>query len=900
MRPAATALMALLAVPLLAGLRVEDAGGRPVANATVTILLDSSGKASRVFGEEPVVYRTDDRGTLPFALPRTHGAVVVVDHELHAPAIVTVAPGDTVRLQEGLTLRGRVTGEGETPPGPGTVCAIRSVPIGQSGRAFDVKRCASVEPGGTFTLRALAEGPQRLDVRVPAYLPLVKTITLPEGAWNGRLDPGKRALLQVEDAAGRGVDAATVECDGAVPVTADAHGAALVSVPSASASCRAFASDGAESPGVTIEAPSTARQTLRLRAPRLATGTLVANDGSDAPEARFTIVTKLGEEGQLATGVAPLPESREGVFRVRLPEEGPYALRIKVPGMLPLTTDWFTLPPGGGTADLGTLIVRRGAGLRGQAVDAATQLPLAGAVVSLEAQGRARLVLGSHGKASTVTDSDGSFLVAGVGIGSYRLRIESPGLPPFVTAADLAEESVRAAGTIALHRGVRLSGRVQRDDGEPLGTARIELVPSRLYDTEPVASADVAGGGAFGPMVIAPGLYRLLVRGDDLLSDQEIEVPAGEESLDVPVRIRSTRLTGILRDNGVPVSGGEVLLQRAAALRGNLGVALARNAGLGREVWSGRSDSQFSAQVNDAGVFSVDDVPAGRLVLEYFGTTGERVTRTVDVPDEQDASVMVDLGGWALQGRIDDGELESGLAARVELVDGNGTAVFRGTADGSGGFTIDHLAPGTYDLVASAEGYRSSDPLRVVVGNEAPSPLHLRLTKAAEATLDLELKRDDGSPAGGVAVAVVDAVGRQLRAVPTWPNGKLHVTGLPPGTVHVIFSDPLSGVGASAPIALRSGAQTVSMKLAPAKELVVRCESTSCSGTKLGSLALRNEHGIDLAPFLPRAGAVVYSAGGSALLGRLAPGTYAVTSSSGASRLVLGSGPGETELFVKR
>jgi hypothetical protein len=488
-----------------------------------------------------------------------------------------------------MTLNGRVAGDGRMTSGPGKVCAIRTVPIGRNGRTFDVERCAAIGDGGAFTLRALAEGAQRLDVAVPAYLPLTKMIALPAEAWSGSLEPGLRALLHVEDPAGRLASGATIECDGSVPVIADGRGAAVLSVAASGAQCRAFAPDGAESRALEINAPSTAPQTLRLRPARLVTGTLMTDDGSDPATPRFTLLRKIGEIGQSATAAKPL-SAHDGAFRIRLPEHGPYALRVEAPGMLPLTTTWFTLPPGGGTADLGVLTLRRGAGVRGQVVHTSTQAPLAGAVVSLEAQGRARLVLGRFGKASTVTNTDGSFVVAGVGVGGYRLRVESPGLPLFETAVDLLEERVQMVGSITLHPGVRISGKVHGDDLDAADAARVELVPSRLYDTEPVASASTAGDGTFGPIVVAPGTYRLLVSGDDLLSDQEIEIPADEDSIAVDVPIRSTRLTGVIRDDGIPVSGGEVLLQRSLDLRGNLGVAVARNPRLSKQFWSGRSE----------------------------------------------------------------------------------------------------------------------------------------------------------------------------------------------------------------------------------------------------------------------------------------------------------------------
>ena len=324
-----------------------------------------------------------------------------------------------------------------------------------------------------------------------------------------------------------------------------------------------------------------------------------------------------------------------------------------------------------------------------------------------------------------------------------------------------------------------------------------KLIPSRFYDTEAVASADTTTEGTFGPVTIAPGTYRLLVRMDGVLADQEIEVAAGEDSFEVDVRIQSTRLTAVVREDGVPVPGGEVLLQRSADLRGNLGVAVARNPRVGTQFWSGRSGSDLTAAVNQAGVFSIDDVPAGRLVLKYFGQSGESVTRTIDVPDESEASLSIDIDGWRVQGRVDDAGTETGLEARVEMVDVHGTIVFQGSTQPSGEFSVDRVAPGIYNLVVSAEGYRTNDPVRVVVGNEALPPVRLRFGEGRRrhARRHREPRRRD--PRGGSgdldrrrggasASRVPDIGGRKAaRDRPVRGDGTPHLVGSTGGSRHV-------------------------------------------------------------------------------------------------------------------
>ena len=89
-------------------------------------------------------------------------------------------------------------------------------------------RLAPLLAEALLTLHPLAaEKGQRLEIAVQDYLPLSKGITLPAEPWDGRLDPGLRVLLEVEDSVGRPAAGATIQCDGAVPTSTDSRPAAF-------------------------------------------------------------------------------------------------------------------------------------------------------------------------------------------------------------------------------------------------------------------------------------------------------------------------------------------------------------------------------------------------------------------------------------------------------------------------------------------------------------------------------------------------------------------------------------------------------------------------------------------------------------------------------------------------
>lgn len=896
--------VALLTAPLPArgNTRVVDENGRPVEGAKVTIVLPATDSASALFGRPRVAAASDERGGLPFSLPRVKGAIVVVDHERYAPEVIDADPLPTlITLRKGATIGGRLFGDGERAPWPGDVCAIWTLASDENERGLDIRRCAGVAADGTWLLEALPSANVRLEIKVPMYLPLTTSIAVPGKPWEGQLEAGLRALLHIEDPRGRPAAGASVECTGAAPSTSDSLGNAWIAVPGSPSTCTASTLDAVSS-STAIHAPQAEAQTLRLRRTSHVTGAIVGEDGEKLLMPRFFLLEEIADVGRRAIHVEPTSHVG-GTFRIRLPDGGRHAVRVEAPGSLPLTTEWFAASPGE-TVDLGVLVIRRGAGIRGQLVDAQTGKPLAGAVVKLEPQGSARIVLGSLGRASAVTDGDGHFTVAGLMVASYRARIEWESFAPAEFVVDLFREEIVGVGSVALRPGVRISGKIERYDGLPLSGARIELVPSNAQDAEPQVSTTTASGGTFGPVVSAPCSCRLLLYAPDLLWDQEIEVRADRPSERLEVRIRSARLTGRVIDRGVPVSGGEVVLQRVAGRKGGLGVAMARNPRSGRQLWAGRVETPLNGVVDAQGIFSVDDVPAERMIVEYFGRSGEWASRAVDVPDKPEVSVTIAIDGWDLKGRLIDRETGTGLTGTVELLDPDGVAMSRASSGPFGEFRIQRVRPGDYRMTATADGYRMTDTLHVRIGNEAPPTADVRMTRAAEATLDLVLNRDAATPASGVAVVIVDSTGRQLRALPTLLDGNLHVSGLPPGVVHVIWSDPLAGVGLSPPIVLASGPQKVSMQIVPGKDLVLHCEAGECSGARVGWLSIRDRSGIDIVPFLLRSGALVYSESAKAHVGRLAPGTYDVTAASGELRLKksveVGNGPGEVDLFLER
>jgi hypothetical protein len=361
-------------------------------------------------------------------------------------------------------------------------------------------------------------------------------------------------------------------------------------------------------------------------------------------------------------------------------------------------------------------------------------------------------------------------------------------------------------------------------------------------------------------------------------------------------------LTGLVLRNGVPVSGGEVLVDHASSRTGYSGVAVARNASSGAQLWARRQPSVVTAAVDSTGHFTVPDVAADRVVIDVFGRTSEHVTRTRQIPHDREASVRIDLAGFELTGRLVDTETGGGLAGVVDVVDQDGIRVASEECGESGTFVVRGLEAGNYRVAARVPGFTATAIAQVRLENVAAAPIELPMKRAAEAGLDVVIQREPAIPAAGVSMAVVDEMGRQVRALATRMDGVVAMSQIPVGTVYVVTSDPLFGVGVSPPIALHSGSQSAGVTLEAGKDVVLHCEGFDCAGEKIGMVKIATRSGIDVASFLLRSEAIAYSNDGTANIGRLAPGTYDVTFGTGSrslhAALEIGRGPGEVQLTV--
>jgi RNA polymerase sigma factor (sigma-70 family) len=350
----------------------------------------------------------------------------------------------------------------------------------------------------------------------------------------------------------------------------------------------------------------------------------------------------------------------------------------------------------------------------------------------------------------------------------YQLRVEASG---YVTAETTAAVTRRVIRDVRLQPAARLSGRVlERGSGRPVAGAQVEL-----------ASA-VPMGGSFhqttsddeGRFVVGDaeaGAYQLTARHREMNL-----VGAGPAVTLVPLQTR---------DNA------DVLVDPAATVSGRVIDAEGRGVRGAVVFGHGEQQGRLVAARDLAGVdgrFELSGVVPGRfrVVAESVGAASGRAETSVTVGPEgaRDVTLKLDGSSTSLQ-----------LAGRVVRADGTPAAgaLVRADPDGQRGAmpagATESLEDGSFRMsLASAARLRVTawhprDGIAETVAEPTPErsrPIDLRLQ--AGAVIGGTVKWNDGTPAGGISVAVTRQEGTVVYdSATTGEDGRFRIASLAPG-----------------------------------------------------------------------------------------------------------------------
>jgi protocatechuate 3,4-dioxygenase beta subunit len=444
----------------------------------------------------------------------------------------------------------------------------------------------------------------------------------------------------------------------------------------------------------------------------------------------------------------------------------------------------LSLPPGGG--------------LSGQVLDD-LGLPLSGARVEIQYSGTLRALVRRLGRAET--DAEGRFRFESLPAVALRLRASREGLLSITKSLDPLEGE-RPPVTLVLSAGEALRGRIVCDDPIPLAELEVTASPDLASMTMGPGMARWADFRAEA-RTDGEGLFRLLgMPGDGRFvltveREQDGQIThrgrlAGQRpgSAEALLRLVPTRtLVGRVVDQlEQPIPAFELRLEQSGGgLIPGLGRIARREAvedaegrfslpGLAAEVWE---FSVSAAGYSRSEVLKLDLSKAGALdPIEVVLSPAPRVSGRVLSPLGQPvagANVRRELG-------------------LIEMMASGGASQAAAITDASGRFEILDLDAGTCQLVASREGFASSEPLVLDVGPGQEYP-DLLLTLRQGAKLSGEVLGDDGRPraSGTVVLQRMPNMTRQI-LLQTDSEGRFVQENLEPGSWQVTAMQNLFGI----------------------------------------------------------------------------------------------------------
>jgi len=304
-----------------------------------------------------------------------------------------------------------------------------------------------------------------------------------------------------------------------------------------------------------------------------------------------------------------------------------------------------------------------------------------------------------HGgkECTTATDKDGRFRFAALPEHSYLVTVTVHKNNDEGLEVDYGhcwdQVAVRSGETthVDLHYGAIGTGRIYgtvKENGEPAAAEVVDLEILRLngnhvYRTEKRARADVEGNYEFTGL--PEGVYTVALQSGRDKARRNVHLTDGAAvRVDIPFDVPAGAVAGVVRAEGLFYE--------------QMGVKLRPLDNAVRVFRLTRPDA--------TGRFVFESVPAGRYYLRT-GIRGQRVTYEIDVLANRTTNqdIRLSSGSGSLEVTLlKDGLAPENLDASVALERSIEVFCWPSVAEEAGVFFFDSLAPGTYRVVAKADG----------------------------------------------------------------------------------------------------------------------------------------------------------------------------------------------------
>jgi protocatechuate 3,4-dioxygenase beta subunit len=690
-------------------------------------------------------------------LDRNHSYVGVVVAQGMAPAVTSFRDASepiAVSLAEGLGVSGLVLDDEGEPLAGATVDVLGQIAELDNFR-FSQKGTSS--QNGTFSLTGLLPGTVRVRACAEGQACAESAVELVEGFVSEpvtlQLIPGRDILLVVENEIGDRVADAILYFEDRVYQT-DANGQLRVQ----GLTNRTTIPVKIFGPGFGVweGSLSTDRDKVVIRVPG---GAVIEQQvltarrfAEDEVIVRWQAYTPSGREGKSGKGTW---DAEQAIARATGLEAGTYSLSVRLPGSATMVSERVEVALGEELM-LGAIVPDRGLAISGRVLDGETLQPVPGAKVTCEpgspAVFRAPELLGDV--PSTLTDTDGMFLLEGLDPGACRAIVSASGFATWRLDGVDPDEIGYDIGDVELDAGMTIVGQVYDRLDRPKTGVVVEITEAASYAYFAETTVRTDHDGYFRAERIPVGRWKVTATDGHEKAVDTVEGDA-RETVVADLMLGGIRIEGEiwLGDDRAP--GGTLILTTDGAQAPGVVVMMQRVTDE-RQIF-GIDQEPLKFMVAADGRFAGSGLTAGQYYASYTPPDpgAAPITKPLFVPQVDTHRCLIQYADAAVEGFVIDEDNNPVAGASVLASAADGAQDMTAFTDAEGRFSLRGLEPGHLVLTADHTDFSPSEPSELNLRDGSrEGPIMLELRPHDGASVQLAVHTTPGSPSGAMAFLV--------------------------------------------------------------------------------------------------------------------------------------------------